>query len=518
MFPFSCLRCWFALIMCAVWFTCTAQQKQVVSNSDGDELTIQYTVKHQEGKTVVSFKHVSDIQLGKNKAKYSQKQDKGLMRAIFMDGSNFNEDETQVEKENNVAKWSEFKTPANWNYEHDPHSPSHVFCLNDRNSYPEISFTGNQDQAILKIPIYLAYITTKTKWDKLRKKGTITFYHVFSEFKPLEIKLTIPKQPSNSGDGPAPNNNVIPSTVEYDSIISPDTDPIPDPNQPDLAAKKLINEIQREMDKNSALTDYALRNFLEELQPKIENLENLKSGVSQEVQQDIENLKTDYNEKREEAIEQIKVKCEHDAYVLNELDRLELRLDSCSWRRLGLIDDIEKVYQNLCQGYTDKVSPTVQHELTDFDQKISDVKDKLKIFIIIRNILLGLLAFIVMALGFLGYGRWKNNLEQKKMKSFEEIQRRMAKRAEREAERRTRSVAQNKTRQVIGQARNKGRQAVQSKAREMGERVSGKKPRPTEISSNDTSSINNGTNSRPPIGKFSGRRRPKPGSNGEISI
>lgn len=518
MFPFSCLRSWASLIMCAVWFTCTAQQKQIVRNSDGDELTIQYTVKHQDGKTIVSFKHVSDIQLGdKNMAKYSQKRDKGLVRAIFMDGSNFNEDETIVEKENNVAKWSQFKTPALWEYESQ--GMSQVFCLNDRNSHPEITFTGKRDKQLLSIPIYLAHITTKNKRDWLgRKTGVTTTYHVFSEFKPLEIKLTMPKEKPEKPN-PSPNPYPTKIQIEIDSpVIDSDPDPIPDPNQPDLAAKKLINEIQREMDKNSGLTDYALRDFLEELQPKIENLENLNSGVSQEVQQDIEKLKTDYNEKREEAIEQIKVKSEHDAYVLNELDRLELRLDSCTWKRLGSIDDIEKAYQNLCQGYTDKVSPTVQHALTDFDKRINDKKNELKPYFIIRKILLGLLAFITMALSFLGYSRWKNSLEQKKMKGFEAMQQKMARRAEREAERRMRSYSQNKTRQVIGQARNKGRQAVQSKAREMGERVKGKKTSSTEISSNEASSTNNGTNGRPSIGKFSGKRRPKSGRNGEISI
>lgn len=517
MFPFPYLRCWFTLIMCAVCFTCMGDKK-VMRNSDGDKFTIQYAIDHKEGKTVVSFTHVSDIQLGKNKAKYSQKQDKGLVRAIFMDGRKFNEDEIIIIPENNVSKWSEFKTPAHWKYEPQSQSAK-VFCLNDRNVNPQIAFTGEQDQQFLSIPIYLAYITTKTKWDKLRKKGTITFYHIFSEFEPLEIKLTMPKEQSVK-----PGQNLNPDKTKEihvpvdTTIIDPDSDSDLVQNQHDLAAKKLINDIQREMDKNAGLTDYAALKFYDQLKPQIESLEELKKDASDLVQQDIDNLTAKYDDGRKKAEDEIIVIKQHDGYVLRELDKLDNRLDSCSWKRLGLIDDIEKVYQNLCQGYTDKVSPIVQHELTDFDQKISRVKDKLKIFIIIRNILLGLLAFIVMALGFLGYGRWKNNLEQKKMKSFEEIQRRMAKRAEREAERRTRSVAQNKTRQVIGQARNKGRQAVQSKAREMGERVSGKKPRPTEMSSNDTSSINNGTNSRPPIGKFSGRRRPKPGSNGEISI
>lgn len=523
MLPFSCRRCWFALIMCAVWLTCTSQSvERVIKNPDGDEFTIQYTVSHPDGKTVVSFDHVTDIQLGdKNKIKYAPKQDEGLVRAVFMDGNNFNKEEIEIKIENNVSKWSEFTTPASWKY--DNHDKSNVFCLNNRNSHPEISFTGNQDKAILKIPIYLAYITTKTKWDKLRKKGTITFYHVFSEFEPLEIELTMPKAaPSASNPTLNPSKTVEVKVVEDSVVIDPESGSSADLNQPDLDAKGLINEIQREMDKGSGLTDYEAFDFYDRLKPKIERLEKLKNDASNEVQQDIDTLVGTYNDKREKAIEQINVISKHDGYVLGELDKLDHQLDSCTWRRLGLIDDIEKVYQTICQEYKDKVSPTVQHGLTDFNQKIIEVKKRLKPYLIMRSILLGLLAFLTMAVSFLGYSRWKNNLEQKKMKSFETMQQKMVRRAEREAERRTRSYAQNKTRQVIGQARNKGRQAAQSKAQEVANRVRGQKPSTADNPATGGSRANDG-NGRPPIGRFSGKknlpsRRPKPGDHGEISI
>ena len=429
MLPLSYRRCWFAFIMCAVWFTCASQSvERVMKNPDGDEFTIRYTVSHQDGKTIVSFDHVTDIQLGdKNKNDYAQKQDKGLVRAVFMDGSNFNKDEIVIEIENNVSKWSQFTTPAHWDYKNQ--DKSNVFCLNDRNSHPEISFTGNQDKAILKIPIYLAYITTKTKWDKLRKKGTIAFYHVFSEFEPLEIELTMPKAaPSASNPTPNPSKTVEVKVVEDSVVIDPESGSSADLNQPDLDAKGLINEIQSEMDKGSGLTDYEAFDFYDRLKPKIERLEKLKNDASNEVQQDIDALVGTYNDKREKAIEQINVISKHDGYVLGELDKLDHQLDSCTWRRLGLIDDIEKVYQTICQEYKDKVSPTLQHGLTDFNQKIIAKKKELKPYLIMRKILLGLLAFITMAVSFLGYSRWKNNLEQKKMKSFETMQQQMVRR------------------------------------------------------------------------------------------
>lgn len=524
MLPFSCRRCWFALIMCAVWFTCTSQSfERVMKNSDGDDFTIRYTVSHPDGKIVVSFDHVTDIQLGdKNKNKYAQKQDKGLVRAIFMDGNNFNEEEIEIKIENNVSKWSEFTTPASWKY--DNQDKSNVFCLNDRNCHPEFSFTGNRDQAILKIPIYLAYITSDTKrnW-VVKKKGVVTSYHIFSEFEPLEIKLTMPKAtPSASDRKPNPGKTMEVKVVDDSVVIDPESGSSLDLNQPDLDAKSLIHEIQREMDNGSGLTDYEAKDFYDQLKPRIERLEKLKNAASKEVQQDIDDLVETYNEKIKKAIEQINVISKHDGYVLGELDKLDHQLDSCAWRRLGLIDDIEKVYQGICQEYKDKVSPTVQHDLTDFNQKIIAKKKELKPYLIIRNILLGLLGFITMAVSFLGYSRWKNNLEQKKMKSFETMQQQMVRRAEREAERRARGYTQNKTRQVIGQARNKGRQAAQSKAQEVANRVRGQKPSSADNPATGGSRANDG-NSRPPIGRFSGKknlpnRRPKPGENGEISI
>lgn len=524
MLPFSHLRCWLALFMCAVWLMCVAQShKSVLKNSDGDEFTIQYTVKHQEGKTVISFEHVSDIRLGnKNKTKYSQKQDKGLIRAIFMDGSNFNEDETKVEMENDIVQWSQFTTPAHWKY--GIQDKSNVFCLNDRNSHPEISFTGERDQAILKIPIYLAYISSKDKhyWYG-KKKGVITSYHIFSEFKPLEINLTIPKVKSEkpAPNQPQPKHKEV-QVIEDSLVIDSEPDSNLELNQPDLNAKKLIKEIERELEKGSGLSDYEALEFYDQLKPKIESLEKLKNEASDEVRQEIDNLKGRYDDGRNDAEKQIEVINNHDGYVLGELDKLDNRLDSCTWRRLGLIDDIEKVYQSICQEYKDKVSPAVQHKLTDFNQKIIEVKKRLKPYLIIRKVLLGLLAFITLALSLLGYSRWKNNLEQKKMKSFEAMQQKMVRRAENEAKRRAQSVARNKTHQMVGKAKQKGRQAVRSGVTELGERARGKKPEP---GSNDIPSIGSQPPpSRPSVEDYQGTRfkpkgrGPKPGSNGEISI
>lgn len=526
MFPFSCLKSRVALVMCAVWLTCAAQShKCVLKNSDGDGFTIQYTVKHKEGKTVISFEHVSDIQLGdKNKVKYSQKQDKGLVRAIFMDGSNFNKAETIVEKENNITNWSQFTTPAYWNYEHDQLSTSQVFCLNDRNVKPEISFTGERDQQILSIPIYLAYITTKDKRDWLgRKIGVTTTYNVFSEFKPLEIKLTMPKNQSEKSDPDSnqPNNKKL-QVIEDSIVIDPESDSGLDPNQPDLAAKKLINDIQNEMEEGSGLTDYEAHAFYKRLRPKIESLEKLNNEVSAEVQLDIDKLKKEYDKNVKKAENEISEISKHDGYVIGELDALENRLDSCTWKRLGLIDDIETIYQNICQEYKDKVSPTVQHQLTDFNQKIIKKKKEIKIFIIIRDVFLGLLGLIAAIFTFLGYSRWKNNLEQKKMKSFEAMQQNMVRRAENEAKRRAQSVACNKTHQMIGQAKQKGRQAVRSGVTELGERARGKKP--ATGGNGIPSSGSQSPTTRPSARNRSGTgykpngRRTKSGGNGEISI
>ena len=102
------------------------------------------------------------------------------------------------------------------------------------------------------------------------------------------------------------------------------------------------------------------------------------------------------------------------------------------------------------------------------------------------------------------------------------MQQKMVRRAENEAKRRAQSVVRNKTHQMVGKAKQKGRQAARSGATELGDRIRGKK------SGSSTPVIGNtpsgDASNRPSIGRFankrpqSGPRRSKPGDNGEISI
>ena len=81
-----------------------------------------------------------------------------------------------------------------------------------------------------------------------------------------------------------------------------------------------------------------------------------------------------------------------------------------------------------------------------------------------------------MILGLLGFGG--NQVAQhmrnaKNQKSMMEMQQNVIKRAENEAKRRAQSYARNKAHQVVGQAKQKGRQAVRSNVNKLGNSVKG---------------------------------------------
>lgn len=128
-----------------------------------------------------------------------------------------------------------------------------------------------------------------------------------------------------------------------------------------------------------------------------------------------------------------------------------------------------------------------------------------------------------MLLGALGFHKLQNIRNAKNLKGLEEMQQKMVRRAENEAKRRAQSTMRNKTHQMIGKAKQKGRQAARSGATELGDRIRGEKPRtssPPVIGDTPTRETGN----RPPIGRFANKRsqsaprHPKPGKNGEISI
>ena len=526
MFPFTNIRCWCTFFLCAVCLTGlgASRTEKILTSSAGDKATVGYSIDHKDGKVIIKFDYVNDLHLSDENEKSYYKIPPDRMKVIFMDGTNFDEEMERVEKENHID-YDGFTTPSSWKYSNQS-KYDHVFCLNEMTSQPQISFTGERDKQKLKIPIYLAYTTKKVKKDLIgRKKGVTVTYHVFSEFEPLEIELSNPKQASRPQPNPNPNSGPIVIPVD-DSIVIPDN---PEPiDQKELELRQLMNKIRSGLQDAAQKSDYEAKKIYDELKPEIDLLETYKNGASPETQGEIDSLKNDHQKGLQKAIAEIEEKNKYDAHVIRELEKYGNRLDSCSWswsylfKPFDELDDIKESYNKLSMDYMDKVSVDVHNQISDFNNRIKEKEKQLKPYLLIKKIIMGIWALIAAALALLGYNRWKNRLEQRKMRGFEEMQQKMVRRAEAQAKRRVRSYTQNKTRQIVGDVRNKGRQAAQSKVRELGDRAKGKNTSSSGTETPDAGSQSSANHSSPgrrqaPGNKFPNRPS-KPGGNGEITI
>ncbi len=505
-----------------------------ITNSLGDKIIIRYSITHSDDDQITINFQDAKIVLGHKNRKFQAYQGQtNRLRAIFVDGNNFEESQGVVSFKDYNIRWKGFTVPVGWQYENVNKNHSQIFVINDEGTISIPFKPTNANKGTLKVPVYLAVYDRKKGRNILGvfKTNDKTAYQIFSECGPLEIDLK-PK-PKSKESSKSSHRLAIPQEItEDDSVIDSDEPTID--NQQDLEVWGLIKSIQPRLDAAaskvgqdaSAIND-ALAIY-KDLESDMKRLEGYRNGAAPEVQNKIDELKSQYAKDQETARKAAEEFSQFDKYALQSLDSLSRRLDSCQWswtylfKPFDSIEDIEASYNNLSQDVKDKVSPDVWIKISDFKNSINAKAKELKKYLIIKKVIMWLWAIIAAALLLFGYNRWKNILEQRKMKSFEEMQQKMARRAEEQAERRARSYTQNKTRQIVGKAKNKGRQAVQSQAKDLATRVRGKNPTSGGTTVIGDTPTSNGAN-RPQIGRFSGRRgqpnkRSKPGNNGEISI
>ena len=504
-----------------------------IRSNQGDVVSFDYTITPDYDKAIVTIQFMNvRIKLDNKSSKYKNLQYAGKLEVLFLDGNNFEDGVTvELEKDNTlVSGINPITLSEGWEQSnHTIKTKANVFVINDTGEH-KLKLNLGQQKGRLRIPIYLAKYEHKSGSNGflgIGAKPEETTYTVFRECGPLEIDLK-PK-PKSKESSKSSHGLTIPQEIPGgDSVIDSD-EPITD-NQQDLEIWELIKSIQPRLEDAASKVDqdYDALAIYKDIESDMKRLESYRSGASPEVQNKIDELKKQYATGLENAKKKIKEISQFDNYALQSLDSLSHRLDSCQWswsylfKPFETIEDIEESYNNLSQDVKEKVSAGVWIKISNFKNSINAKSKELKKYLIIKKVIMWLWAIIVAALALFGYSRWKNILEQRKMKSFEEMQQKMARRAEEQAQRRARSYAQNKTRQVIGQAKNQGRKAAQSKAQEVASRVREQKPSSRENPTVGASRANE-TNDSPPIGRFSSKknhppRRPKPGDNGEITI
>ena len=128
---------------------------------------------------------------------------------------------------------------------------------------------------------------------------------MFSEFEPLEIELSNPKQASRPQPNPNPNSGPIVIPVD-DSIVIPDN---PEPiGQKELELRTLMNKIRSGLQDAAQKSDYEAKKIYDELKPEIDLLETYKNGASSETQGEIDSLKNDHQKGLAKALAEIEEK------------------------------------------------------------------------------------------------------------------------------------------------------------------------------------------------------------------
>lgn len=427
-------QCCLLLMLGPVVLTAAAVNKQeTLYTSAGDAVTVDYEITVSDGKTIVCFNDAT-VKLGHQNKRFASNKDNKTLKVIFIDGTNF-EQGYQVEWERG-GKIESFTTPAGWNYVKDSSGKSHIFPINDTGRC-QLTFEGGQDKKELKIPLYLAVYEHKDAKKVIGiGRGASTSYKIFSKFGPLKVELSVPKKnsaPVNSNAVAGGVHTTQEQQVEYEDVTidSGDDETSLTTAELDREARDLINRIKSRMENCSTEEDYA------QLEIDMNNLDKYWQGASSEVKGEIDGLKKDFNAGRAAAGQ-------------------AAASAAAAEQAAAEAADSEKAKE----------------------QEDKNRKDKWWMFII---------AAVLGVLGFGGSQVSQHLRNKKNQQSMMDMQQNVVKRAENEAKRRAQSFARNKSHQMVGQVKQKGRQAVRSGVTKAGDNIRGKQ------SSNSGNAVAGGT-------------------------
>lgn len=384
--------------------------------------------------------------------------DRKRLKVIFIDGKNF--EDGQIVESNNGIDINEISVPEGWNYVPQySSSKNRIFVINNTDNH-RLTFKGEGKKKLM-IPVYLAEYEHKDgHWYGTKEKTT---YRIVSKLDPLVISLS---SKSVKPTGSSSQDQYEENTIEVEEDVQVETGE--DEEQPfyNEELEKKANELKRSIE--SQMMECHTPEDYERLRNDIENLRSYSTNVSAGMRSQIEGVTNKFNDDYNEAIATAKAQAEEAAKQAEEAEKL-----------------------------------------AEDDAKKKDREQTWWMFII---------AAILGVLGF-GTSQVTQHLRNKKM---DDMQTKMVQRAENEAKRRAQSMVRNKTHQMVGKAKQKGRQAVRSGVTQLGENVKGKK-NSTSTGSPASGAQNANANqsrysNRPNTNYRPNPRRPKPGDNGQISI
>lgn len=426
------------LLWCGPLFLSAKEVRDTLISSSKDKVFVRYAIVEHDKKVTISFTDVRK-QLGRKYQEiYDTPHELDKIKVLFFDkGGPYKEDfRSDVGTEPLMVPSDEMR--YHWSDE------GYVWLDNST----VITLDLLAEQSSLSLPVYLTYYEGKHH------------YKVFTKCGNLNISITQGKsQTGAQGKTTVMKEKQITTTEEVE--VSEDITPTQEASllvdnvqetlgQADLSVSELEalgRRVDRLRDIELMVSDKTLK---DRIQSSIQMYDSRMSAAKQ--QQDDEDIRNqaDLQRKAEE-----KQAHEDLAYVqerlenvkdLSESDLGDLKSSSNELRRKAHSID-NKTLANEMRETADKCDKEIK--------KIEDGKKKRNILLIIGGILLGILMFIGNQL-FTHFRNLRN------LKSMEDAQNKMAKRAANEARLRAQNMARSKVNRINGQIRQKSRDAVKN--------------------------------------------------------
>lgn len=396
------------------WLSCLTLHGITVTDtlpsphSKQDRVVISYNVEYSDGRATISFNKPRKLLAGTHNIYKANLEEVKVL--FFRKNGGFG---------NQVSFTGKAITPFT--------KPQNV-RLNENDGFfsideePTLTFEiSNGEKPTLDIPIYLA------KYNRIKKK--VTNYHVFSNCGNLSVKLFKESSKKQSTKTEPTTRYEVRQVEEKVAERIEADDGNSESFTPEDEARLRINTIRELLPQQDKLP------FDESLSSCIDGLRGLEYKVPGSLQSQIHQ-------------------------ILNECDRKKRSLEDDA-------DQEQQAAQAAAEQKAQEEAAAAQEKADEEAKKAEEEnkkQEKRNLWMIIGGIILGVL-------GFGGNQVAQHMRNTKNQKNMMDMQQSVMKRAENEAKRRAQSYARNKTHQMVGQAKQKGRQAVRSSASKLGDSI-----------------------------------------------
>lgn len=414
--------------------------KDTLLSYSNDKVFVKYNIAENEGKVTISFTEVRK-QLGrKYQDIYDTPQELERLKVLFFEkGGPYKEDfKSEFSTEPLIVPSDEIRYHL---------SDEGYVWLDNR---AELSLEMITDQSALSLPVYLAYYEGKHRYTVFAKCGNLNISLKRGKAQSGQpgktTELVVKKKQITTAEEVEVSEDITP-VQEADLLINNVRETL---GQSDLSVSEL-EALGRRIDR---LRDLEILVPDKALQARIQNVLQMYDARKRAAEIEQEDIRKKEGEETQRHAEEKQAKDDL-AYVqerlanikdLSESDVAELKSSANDLRRKAHSIDNKELAKQM-KDTADNCDKEIK--------KIDDAKKRRNIWMIIGGILLAILMFI----GNIFFQQFR---QMRNIKSMQDAQDKIAKRAENEARRRAQSLARSKISRVQGQVRQKSRDAVRS--------------------------------------------------------